>query len=108
LYQGCQNDTAYNLLIDPNGDQTLCSDTNLQPDDTDQLSTWSVFIDIYLTVKLANPNSPIQKNQLSSGNWSVVVITNNGDGEQAAYERDFYLSVGQQSTVTVICPSERR
>jgi hypothetical protein len=41
------------------------------------------------------------KSQLYSGDWSVVIITNNGDGTQAAYERDFVLSVGPQSTVTV-------
>jgi hypothetical protein len=46
-------------------------------------------------------NSPIMKSQLYSGDWSVVIITNNGDGTQAAYERDFVLSVGPQSTVTV-------
>lgn len=41
------------------------------------------------------------KNQLSSGDWSLVIISNNKDGTQVAYERDFALSVGPQSTVTV-------
>ncbi|KAF2786928.1 hypothetical protein K505DRAFT_199486, partial [Melanomma pulvis-pyrius CBS 109.77] len=79
----CQNDIAYNILIDPNGDQTLCSNTNLQPDDTNQLST-----------------CPIQKSQLFSGSWSIVIMSNNGDAGSVAYERDFELSVGPQSTVT--------
>lgn len=39
-FQGCQNDVANNILVDPNGDETLCSNTNLQPDLTSQLSTW--------------------------------------------------------------------
>ena len=46
-------------------------------------------------------NSPIMKSQLYDGDWSVVIITNNGNGTQVAYERDFALSVGPQSTVTV-------
>lgn len=36
----CQNDFAYNILVNPSGDQVLCSDTNLTPDDTNMLSTW--------------------------------------------------------------------
>ncbi|KAF2706996.1 hypothetical protein K504DRAFT_384493 [Pleomassaria siparia CBS 279.74] len=80
----CQNDTAANIFISPSGDQTLCSDTNLQPDDTNQLST-----------------CPITKGQLYSGDWSVVIISNNGDAAPIAYERDFSLSVGPQSTSTV-------
>lgn len=40
MHEDCQNDVAYNILVDPAGDQTLCSNTQLQPDDTDQLSTW--------------------------------------------------------------------
>lgn len=39
-FQGCQNGVANNILVDPNGDETLCSDTNLEPDLTNQLSTW--------------------------------------------------------------------
>lgn len=39
-YEGCQNVTADNLLVKPDGDEILCSDTNLQPDDTPELSTW--------------------------------------------------------------------
>ncbi|ORY12816.1 hypothetical protein BCR34DRAFT_563053 [Clohesyomyces aquaticus] len=83
-FEGCQNDTAYNILVDPEGDQTECSDTNLLPSDTNQLST-----------------CPIEKSQLYSGDWAVLVISNNGDsGQPIAYERDFSLSVGPQSTST--------
>lgn len=82
--EGCNPDTAYNILVDTVGDQLLCSDTNLTPDDTDQLST-----------------CPIEKSELVSGNWSVIIISNNGDGEPIAYERDFTLTVGPQLTSTV-------
>lgn len=80
---GCQNTTAYNILIDPNGDQYLCTDTNLQPDDTDMLST-----------------CPENKNQLFTGDWSVVILSNNADGDSIAYQRDFSLNVGPQQTTT--------
>ncbi|KAF2874550.1 hypothetical protein BDV95DRAFT_617019 [Massariosphaeria phaeospora] len=82
-FDGCNDDVAFNLLIDPNGNQTLCSNTKLKPDDTDMMST-----------------CPITKSQLFSGDWSVLIISNNG-GDSVAYERDFDLSVGPQSTSTV-------
>jgi hypothetical protein len=37
---GCQQDVADNILVDPNADQYECSQTNLTPDDTPELSTW--------------------------------------------------------------------
>lgn len=84
-FDGCQNDTANNVLVDPNGDQSQCSNTPLLPDDTPQLITCS-----------SNP-----KNSLTSGDWSLLIISNNGDGDPIAYERDFSLSVGPQQTSTV-------
>ncbi|GAB7340216.1 hypothetical protein MBLNU457_6682t1 [Dothideomycetes sp. NU457] len=84
VFEGCQPDIAQNLLVDPNGDEYQCSDTNLTPDDTNQMST-----------------CPLDKDQMFSGDWSVVVISNNGDsGEPIAYERDFYLTVGLPVTST--------
>lgn len=45
--------------------------------------------------------SPKLKSQLESGDWSILVISNNGaDGEPIAYQRDFALTVGTQSTIT--------
>lgn len=38
---------------------------------------------------------------MSSGEWTVLVIGNNGDGNPFAYERDFSLTVGPQETVTI-------
>ncbi|KAF2493425.1 hypothetical protein BU16DRAFT_465305 [Lophium mytilinum] len=85
--EGCDNDTATNVFVDPNGDQYLCTDTALQPDDTDELST-----------------CPLNKNQLWSGAWSVLILSNNGNDDPIAYERDFELSVGPQNTSTVCFP----
>ncbi|KAF2001989.1 hypothetical protein P154DRAFT_463582, partial [Amniculicola lignicola CBS 123094] len=83
-FVSCNPDFAYNVFVDPAGDQLLCSDTNLTPDDTNQLST-----------------CPIQKSQLYSGLWSILILSNNGDGgDPIGYERDFSLSVGPQSTST--------
>ncbi|KAK4958862.1 hypothetical protein LTR10_003659 [Elasticomyces elasticus] len=82
VFEGCQPDVANNLLVDPNGDELQCSDTNLTPDDTDQLSS-----------------CPIEKSQLESGDWSILIISDNGASCPIAYERDLYLSVGIPSTV---------
>lgn len=41
-FTGCTNDTSYNVLTDPRGDQRECSQTPLQPDNTPQLVTWWV------------------------------------------------------------------
>jgi len=80
----CNRDESYNILVDPAGNQELCTNTELTPDDVPRLST-----------------CPIRKNQLVSGNWSIIIISNNGDGYPLAAQRDFVLSVGPQSTSTV-------
>lgn len=36
-----------------------------------------------------------------SGDWSVLIISNNGDADPIAYERDFYLTLGTPVTTTV-------
>ncbi|KAG8627277.1 hypothetical protein KVT40_004760 [Elsinoe batatas] len=81
---GCQPDLAQNLLVDPEGNELLCTDTSLTPDDVNQIST-----------------CPTLKNQLVSGEWSVLIISNNGNGSAIAYERDLYLTVGVPTTITV-------
>ncbi|KAL1588707.1 hypothetical protein WHR41_02494 [Cladosporium halotolerans] len=84
-FEGCKKDFANNILVDPNGDEYLCSDTALTPDDVYQMAT-----------------CPLEKNQLWTGPWSVIIISNNGDeGEPIAYMRDFSLSVGIPVTTTV-------
>lgn len=82
-FSGCQNDTADNVLVDPSGNQYECSQTPLLPSDTPETVT-----------------CPLDKDQLTSGDWSLLIISNNGDGTPIAYERDFSLTVGPQQTTT--------
>lgn len=86
-FEKCQEDVANNILVDPAGDQYLCTDTPLRPDDTFQMST-----------------CPLNKNSLWTGDWSVIIISNNGDeGQPIAYQRDFALKVDIPITKTVSC-----
>ena len=55
----------------------------------------------YISNASADTTSPLDKDQLFSGDWSVLIISNNGDADAIAYERDFYLSVGVPATATV-------
>ncbi|KAI7509161.1 hypothetical protein KC347_g5464 [Hortaea werneckii] len=93
-FEGCQADAfANNLLVDPNGDQYLCTDMDLFPDDTTETST-----------------CPLEKQQMWSGDWTVVIISNNGEkGCPIAIQRDFELTVAEPSTEvytpTVTIPS---
>ena len=82
-FEGCQQDFASNILIDPAAEEYFCTKTPLTPDDTDQQST-----------------CPITKNNLYSGDWSIIVSSNNGKGDPVAYERDFSLVVGVPTTFT--------
>ncbi|KAK0938864.1 hypothetical protein LTR29_009598 [Friedmanniomyces endolithicus] len=84
-FDGCQNDTANNVLVNPNGDQSQCSNTPLLPNDTPQLITCADW----------------PKDKLYNGSWSLLIISNNGNGSPIAYQRDFSLSVGPQHTLTV-------
>lgn len=84
-FTGCQNDTSSNVLVDPEGNQAQCSNTNMQPDKQTQLITCA--------------NNP--QDSLYSGNWSLIIVSNNGNADPIAYQRDFYLDVGPQTTTTV-------
>jgi hypothetical protein len=39
-FEGCQPDVVNNILVDPLGNQYLCSNTNLTPSDIPEMSTW--------------------------------------------------------------------
>lgn len=39
-FEGCQNTFAQNFLYEPSGNSVPCSNTDTQPDDTPELSTW--------------------------------------------------------------------
>ncbi|KAF2120805.1 hypothetical protein BDV96DRAFT_683222 [Lophiotrema nucula] len=84
-FQGCNTgeDLADVLLVDPNGDEYLCSSIPTTPENTPELST-----------------CPILKNQMSTGDWIILVLGNNDDGNPFAWERDLYLDVGPQATTT--------
>lgn len=82
-FEGCDQDVADNILVDPNGNEYECSQTPLTPPDTNELST-----------------CPIDKDQLFSGDWSIIIASNNGQGAPIAYQRDFSLIVGIPSTIT--------
>ncbi|KAF2165342.1 hypothetical protein M409DRAFT_24191 [Zasmidium cellare ATCC 36951] len=84
-FEGCQDDESNNILVDPSGEQYECSKTPLTPDDTRQTVT-----------------CPIDKDQLTSGEWSLIIISNNGQCDPIDYIRQFSLSVGPQSTTTVV------
>jgi len=82
---GCQKGaSAYNVLVDPTGNQYNCTSTNLTPDNTTVTSTCN-----------------INKSQLSSGDWSVLLFSNNGQCAPFNAKREFMLSVGPQQTTTV-------
>ncbi|KYG48493.1 hypothetical protein M433DRAFT_60989 [Acidomyces richmondensis BFW] len=83
-FEGCNNESASVLLVNLQTlDEYECSAVHPTPDNTPEISTCEV-----------------QKSDMSSGNWSLLVIGNNGDGKPYAYQRDFYLTVTTQHTVT--------
>jgi hypothetical protein len=82
---GCDNDTANVELVNwDTGDEYLCSDIPLLPDMTPETSTCD-----------------IEKDQMVSGTWGLILISNNGDGDPLAVQRTFSLTVGTQATATV-------
>jgi hypothetical protein len=65
----------------------MCSDIPLLPDGTPETSTCD-----------------IEKDQMISGTWGLILISNNGDDPESppfANQRTFSLDVGAQSTQTV-------
>lgn len=74
-FKGCNPDVADVLLIDPSGEEYLCSQIPTTPEDTPELST-----------------CPILKNQMQSGDWIIIVIGNNDDGNPFAWQRGTCIS----------------
>ncbi|KAF2725557.1 hypothetical protein K431DRAFT_260325 [Polychaeton citri CBS 116435] len=84
-FDGCNDDDASILLVEQSTeDEWECTSVPAVPDGVSQLST-----------------CPLEKDQMNSGDWSLLIIGNNGDGNPFAYERDFYLTVAPQQTTTV-------
>ncbi|KAI6849768.1 hypothetical protein KC332_g724 [Hortaea werneckii] len=89
--RGCNDATADVMLVNMNnGDQYFCSSVPTVPDNTTQVST-----------------CPVQHSQLTTANYSIITLGNNGKGNPFAVQRDFVLNVGKQetSTVTISMPS---
>ncbi|RMY61897.1 hypothetical protein D0865_00739 [Hortaea werneckii] len=90
-FRGCNNATADVTLVNMNnGDQYFCSSVPTVPENTTQVST-----------------CPVQHSQLTTANYSIITLGNNGNGNPFAVQRDFVLDVGRQetSTVTISTPS---
>jgi hypothetical protein len=73
------------ILITPKNESIFCSDVATSPDYTDETST-----------------CPILKNQMYTGDWTLVLLDNNGNGSSFNANRHLHLSVGAQVTSVVI------
>jgi hypothetical protein len=87
-FEGCNQDTADILLIAPEGvtsREYICDQVPTYPDK-----------------ELKSSTCPIQKNQMVSGHWILLVVGDNGEhGQPFAWQRDLYLTVGTPITTTV-------
>lgn len=87
-FQGCNSDVSDVLLVEPSGvdsQEYICDQMTTTPENEYKTST-----------------CPIQKNQMKSGHWLLIVGGNNGDGGQPfAWVRDLYLTVGDPKTSTL-------
>ena len=74
---GCQTDYAIVELVDPSGNAIYCSMVPTTPDDTDETSS-----------------CPITNNEITSGQWLILVYGNNGDGvsEILSHEPEMLLT----------------
>lgn len=82
-FKGCNEDVADVLLVDPSGDEYLCSEVGTTPADTPKLST-----------------CPILKNQMVSGEWIIILVGNNDDGFPFAWQRGNYSHVQRNCTIS--------
>jgi hypothetical protein len=74
-FQGCNKDIADVLLVAPEDGEYLCDQIPTTPDNENKVST-----------------CPIQKNQMTSGSWLLLVLGNNGDGGQPfAWQRGTFV-----------------
>ncbi|KAI9654428.1 MAG: hypothetical protein M1831_005394 [Alyxoria varia] len=86
-FTGCQPDTALNFLVDPNGNQYECSNVTITPDGENKASTCQ-----------------INKSQLTSGQYSILILSNNGQCQPIANQRDFTIAAGAAQT-RIITPT---
>ena len=85
-FDGCQGGNASILLVnDQDGAQYECSSIPTTPSNTSQLST-----------------CPINQDQLTSGNWSIITLGDDAESGPFAWQRNFTLNVDSQQTTTVL------
>lgn len=83
-FYNCQ-EPARAILITPKNQSIFCSDVPTSPDYTDETTT-----------------CPILKNQMYSGDWTLILLDNNGNASTFNAKRRLHLNVGEQVTSTVI------
>lgn len=83
-FYDCQ-EPARALLITPKNQTIFCSDVATSPDYTDETTT-----------------CPILKNQMYSGDWTLLLLDNNGNASTFNAKRRLHLSVGEQATSIII------
>ncbi|KAH0383658.1 hypothetical protein KCU92_g5174, partial [Aureobasidium melanogenum] len=83
-FYNCQ-EPARTILITPKNQTIFCSDVATSPDYTDETTT-----------------CPILKNQMYSGDWTLLLLDNNGNASTFNAKRRLHLSVGEQVTSVVI------
>jgi hypothetical protein len=77
-FKGCNTDVADILLVAPDKNEYLCDEIPTTPADTPQLS-----------------KCPINKNQMSSGHWRLLILGNNGPApaQPFAWQRGMLISI---------------
>ncbi|KAH0290104.1 hypothetical protein KCU84_g17979, partial [Aureobasidium melanogenum] len=83
-FYDCQ-EPARTILITPKNQTIFCSDVATSPDYADETTT-----------------CPILKNQMYSGDWTLLLLDNNGNASTFNAKRLLHLSVGEQVTSVVI------
>lgn len=83
-FDGCNNDTASLQLVNQDtSDQYDCGEVPTVPNNASQTATCQ-----------------IRKDQLVPGNYLIIAIGNNGNGQPFALQRQFTIQVGPQMTTT--------
>ena len=103
-FSGCNDDSASVLLVQQSTeDEWECTSVP-----TGKYFSRATAQDLAVLIHHTVPSNtsqlstcPLEKDQMSSGEWTILVIGNNGDGNPFAYERDFSLTVGPQETTTI-------
>lgn len=100
LFEDCNKDDAYVLLVQQSTeDEWECS---MVPTGTSEVlympEDWQRSLTRFtLPVPDNTPQMstcPIEQDQMPSGEWIIIVIGNNADGNPFAYQRDFSLIAG--------------